>query len=363
MINLWLSKDYLTGGNIYNRMVLDVLKNKGFDIVEKKAYTPYHGKGFTYLNALFTYLGSATPTHSRSARWRSFGDIISKICGNNKVSQGISKKNSTYELDIMDYSAASWCSRRHRAKRVIILFHFDLEETKKKKKQQFFFNRFLKNAQNAYIVVISQYWKNYLLSLGLSNIEVIYCAFDIARYKQYISKQDFLQKFGLADKPIIYLGKNSKPKTLNAYQIVKPLENDYLIITTGPKKEFNGPVHLDLDFNTYSSLLHFCTVTLLLPQFSEGWSRIAHESLICGSPVIGNGRGGMRELLEKTHQVIIDENQPAEIRRWIKKITASAKRVRQKDSLYARQFDLKYFGQQWERLIKNLLAPGNRDSQ
>jgi len=334
MINFWFSKDYMTGGNIYNRMVFDVLKNRGFDIVEKKGYTPYHGKGFTYLNALYAYLGSATSAYSRSV-----------------------------ELDIMDYSAASWCSRRHRAKRVIIMFHFDLEETKKKKKHQFFFNRFLKNAQNAQIVVISQYWKNYLLSLGLGNIEVIYCAYDVGRYKQYISKQDFLQKFGLPDKPIIYLGKNSKPKTLNAYKIVKSLENDYLIITTGPKKEFNGPVHLDLNFNAYSSLLHFCTVTLLLPKFSEGWSRIAHESLICGTPVIGNGRGGMRELLEKTNQIISDENQPAEIHRLIKKITASAERVRQKDSLYVRQFDLKYFGQHWETLIENLLPGESRENQ
>lgn len=327
MINFWFSKDYMTGGNIYNRMVFDVLKNKGFDIVEKKAYTPYHGKGFTYLNALVTYLLKTSRVH---------------------------------ELDIMDYSAAAWCSPRHRAKRVIILFHFDLEETRKKKKHRFFFNRFLKNARDARIIVIAPYWKNYLLSRGLSNIEVIYCAYDVDKYKPYISKQDFLKKFALADKPIIYLGKNSKPKTFDAYQIVKPLENDYLIITTGPVKEFNGPVHLDLDFNAYSSLLHFCTLTLLLPRFSEGWSRIAHESLICGSPVIGNGKGGMRELLEKTNQIIMDENEPGEIRRLIKEITASAKRVDQKDSLYARQFNLEYFGKQWETLIKNVLPGGSK---
>jgi glycosyltransferase involved in cell wall biosynthesis len=280
MINFWFSKDYLTGGNIYNRMEFDVLKEKGFDIVERKAYTPYRGKGFTYVNALYTYLAKTSRAH---------------------------------EIDIMDYRAATWCSPRHRGRRVIIMFHFDLEETGKKKKHQFFFNRFLKNARDAKIVVIAQYWKNYLLSLGFDSIEVIYCAFDIDKYKQYISKQDFLRKFGLADKPIIYLGKNSKPKTLTAYQIVKPLEKDYLIVTTGPVKEFNGPVHLDLNFNMYSSLLHFCTLTLLLPRFSEGWSRIAHESLICGTPVIGNGKGGMRELLEKTNQTVIDENEPG---RW-----------------------------------------------
>jgi phosphoserine phosphatase len=36
--------------------------------------------------------GVAPPTHSRSARCRTFGDVISKVCRKNKVSQGISKK-------------------------------------------------------------------------------------------------------------------------------------------------------------------------------------------------------------------------------------------------------------------------------
>jgi tyrocidine synthetase-3 len=37
--------------------------------------------------------GVAPPTHSRSARCRSFGGVISKVCRKNKVSQGISKKS------------------------------------------------------------------------------------------------------------------------------------------------------------------------------------------------------------------------------------------------------------------------------
>ena len=100
MINVWFSKNYMTGGKIYHRMVFDILKKRGFSVAERKAYTPYRGKGLTYLNALYTFLV---------------------------------KTSRVQELDIMDYSAASWCSFRHRGKRVIIMFHFDLEETKKKK--------------------------------------------------------------------------------------------------------------------------------------------------------------------------------------------------------------------------------------
>lgn len=321
MINVWFSKSYMTGGNIYNHMTYDALKERGFEIAERKAFTSYRGKGFTYLNALYTYF---------------------------------LKSSHVNEIDIMDYQVATWCSARHRGKRVVIMFHFDPDETGKKRKHQFFFNRFMRNAKDAKIIVIAQYWKDYLQDLGFNDIEVIYCSYDVERYKQYISKEDFLEKYGLPDKPIIYLGKNSKPKTWKAYNIVKPLEKDYLIVTTGHMRDFDGPLHLDLNFEEYASLLHFCDVTLLLPRFSEGWSRIAHESLICGSPVIGNGKGGMRELLEKTNQPILDENEPEKIVHLIREMISSGKRADKKDSLSAKKFDLKYFGDRWERIIRGI---------
>ena len=302
-------------------MTYNALKERGFDIAEEKAFTSYLGKGFTYINALYTYF---------------------------------LKSSCVSEIDIMDYEVATWCSARHRGKRIVIMFHFDLNETEKKRKHQFFFNRFLKNAKNAKVIVIAQYWKNYLEALGLNDIEVIYCAYDVERYKRYLSKEDFLEKYGLPDKPIIYLGKNSIPKTWDAYNTIKPLEKDYLIVTTGHMRNFNGPIHLDLNFEDYCSFLHFCSVTLLLPRFAEGWSRIAHESLICGSPVIGNGKGGMRELLENANQPIPGENNPREIIHMVREVISSSKRVDKKDILYAKTFDLKYFSDCWERVIREI---------
>jgi glycosyltransferase involved in cell wall biosynthesis len=313
----------MTGGNIYNHMVIDVLKKRGCDIVKRKAYTPYRGKGFTYVNAIYTYFF---------------------------------KKSKTTDIDIMDFRAATWCSARHKGKRIVILFHFDLEETGKKRKHQFFFNRFLKNADGSRVIVISRHWKKYLEELNIKDIDVIYCAYDIPRYKAYLPEAELLKKFGLPDKPVIYIGKNSISKTWNAYNIVKPLETEYTIVTTGPVKEFDGPVHLDLNFEDYCSLLHASRVTLLLPRFSEGWSRIAHESLICGAPVIGNGSGGMGELLEKTHQYVMNEDDPEGIRALIKKIATSGKRVNEEDVRYAKTFDLEYFGRKWEEVLKELTS-------
>ena len=46
----------------------------------------------TLLEPYFFKEGSVTPTHSRSARCRSFWGVISKVCRKNKVSEGISKE-------------------------------------------------------------------------------------------------------------------------------------------------------------------------------------------------------------------------------------------------------------------------------
>ncbi len=322
MIRFWFSKDFMTGGNIYNRMVFDVLRQRGYNPVEEHAYTPYHGRGYTYLNALYTYF---------------------------------TKTSRPGDIDIMDYSAAAWSSARVRGQRIVIMFHFDPGETRKKRKHRFFFHRFLKQARGAKVIVISQYWKHFLEELGLHNIEVIYCAYDVEKYKPYLSKEEFLRKYSLPSKPIIYLGKNSIPKTFNVYRILEPLADDCLLITSGLAREFPGPVHLDLDFEGYCSLLYAAGVTVTMPQFAEGWSRIAHESLICGTPVIGNGKGGMKELLERTHQLVITENEPGRLITAVKDIVAAGKRVDAADCQYAKSFDLNYFGMQWEKVVRGAL--------
>ena len=44
-----------------------------------------------------------------------------------------------------------------------------------------------------------------------------------------------------------------------------------------------------------------------MSRFLEGWNRTAHEATLLGTTVIGSGKGGMRELLEKSNQIICSE--------------------------------------------------------
>jgi hypothetical protein len=100
------------------------------------------------------------------------------------------------------------------------------------------------------------------------------------------------------------------------------------------------------------NLLSYSSLTLLLTPFEEGWSRIAHESILCKTPVIGNGSGGMRELLELTNQRIrrSDEFSLDEI----KYIVNSGERVKEKDLNQIKTFNLDYFKEEWKKVIEGI---------
>jgi len=322
VVNYWFSKNYLTGGNVYNHMAFDALRERGFQPVSRNAFTSYRGKGHSYLNACYTYLALSS---------------------------------RTTDLDILDYGVATCCSPRIRGKRILILFHFDPAETRKKRIYQFYFDRFRRNAQDAKVVVIARHWKEFLERQGFQDLEIIHPAYDVDRYQPYHSREAFLKEHALPDRPIVYLGKNSKPKTQNIYQQLRPLADRCLLITSGPKREFEGPLNLDLNFKAYCSLLHHSAVTVTMPQFDEGWSRIAHESVICGTPVIGNGRGGMAELLQDTRQMILPDSDPGRIIHEIGEIVSTGRRVPEEDREFARTFNLKYFADRWEEVVRKMV--------
>ena len=73
-------------------------------------------------------------------------------------------------------------------------------------------------------------------------------------------------------------------------------------------KEVDIPaIHLDLSFTDYNCLLTASSVVVTMSKFKEGWGRTTHEAMICKTPVIGSGGGGMRELLVGGNQIICDD--------------------------------------------------------
>lgn len=318
-INFFLSNDNRSGGNIYDTSVINILKEK-YRINSHKAFTSYRSAGHSYIDLLYTSLRA---------------------------------KSESTDIDILDYTASTSFLPRLNGKRIIIFHHFDENENNKPKKYNVLFKRFLKNAQNATVVVVSQYWKDFLHTHNLKDVKIIYNSFDDKRYIATLDKKSFLLKYNLDDKPIIYIGKNSKSKSLKAFELLQQYKNGYNIVTTGKKIEFEGPKNLDLTFEDYINLLHFSSCTLLLTDFKEGWSRIAHESILCNTPVIGNGAGGMSELLEMTKQLQLKEYKASKLHNTIQSIIQNNVRVPKENKEALLGLNMLYFKESWFNLIEN----------
>ena len=318
MVKFWFSNNERTGGNIYNRNVLKVISDSyGVKKIELGVNSKI--KGHTY-----------------------FTELLTKIFLN----------SNSDDINILDYGIASnMKNKKYNGKFITIFHHYDLTETRKIKKWRRLSDNFIKNCirNNIKVIVVSKYWKDYLQKKGIKDVEVIYNSFNTDLYIPSKSRNQFLKYYGLNEKPIIYIGKNSIVKTYKTYKQIEKLKDKYQIVTTGKNIELEGPINLDLIFDDYVNLLYYSSLTILLTPFKEGWSRIAHESILCGTPVIGNGSGGMRELLELTNQRVRESNELSLDE--IKYIVKSGESVNEKDINQIKIFDLDYFKKKWIGLL------------
>jgi len=205
------------------------------------------------------------------------------------------------------------------------------------------------------IITVSEYWKNYFLNKGYKKVYKIYNSFNVNNFN--ISEKEILNfktKYNLLDKPIIYLGNCQKAKgVVEAYNMLKDL--NVFLITSGRKQVKMPAINLDLDYKEYLILLKSSIITITMSKFKEGWCRTAHESMLCKTPVIGSGLGGMKELLEGGNQVICDD---------IKKLKNQAtdllenkdKREKMGEDGYsfAKNFTKEKFEKEWVDLINKI---------
>jgi len=202
------------------------------------------------------------------------------------------------------------------------------------------------------LVVVSQYWKDHFeqLDLPIKRIEVIYNPFEVERYavKGEEVWQEFRKKYGLSDKPIVYIGNLQEEKgALETYEALKNLEIE--MVASGIAR-LNLPVrHLDLSFDDYITLLQLSSVSVLMSRLHEGWNRVAHESLLCGTPVIGTGYGGMGELLEGAGQTICRDfaRLPKLVEEQLSNPVIGIEAQR-----YVSSFSVQRFEKAWEEVLK-----------
>lgn len=305
------------GGRIYELMAIGILK---------KSYNVTINKAFVKTTNILKYRFQNQKSHLKA-----------DVCVLDPYIIALGKFSSkTKNVAVIHHINESLISNKIVSK----LFYFNL-------------NRNLKKMDA--VIVVSKVWKTLLNNNGVKNIKVIYNAFDIKNYKFSKQQQDvFKEKYSLDNsKPIVYLGPNSFGKGIN--DILKVIDlNKYNLVATGKTEVKHEKVKtFFFTEDEFPLFLSCCDVVLCMSTMIEGWNRIAHESLLAKTPVIGSGSGGMQELLENAEQIIVKDIH--NLNEQIEYVLENSNQFITSGYNYTCKFDLEYFNLSWKGLINELV--------
>ena len=261
-------------------------------------------------------------------------------------------------LVIRNFDASLFLNPRP-AKNIVIIHHIDWSFASFLIKSTFLFLApiILRNLRKAdAIVVVSKYWQDFFQKRGYQNIFLIYNAFDLKDFEITNEEtEEFKEKYNLTNKPIIYLGNCQKAKgVLESYQALKDL--DCHLVTSGEPFVKTPARNLEISYRQYLTLLKASTVVLTMSKFKEGWCRTAHEAMLVKTPVIGSGRGGMRELLEGGKQIICEDFDSLRERvEYLLNHPEVREKMGEDGYNFAKDFTLERFKKEWLELINKLV--------
>jgi glycosyltransferase involved in cell wall biosynthesis len=250
-------------------------------------------------------------------------------------------------------AVAAMTNRSVKRRNVALLHHIDTSEI-----GNYWINRglarlFLRNARKCdCVVVVAEFWKEYLESEGIERVVVIPNAFDTEAFAVKEEQvYNFKKKNSLLDKPVIYIGNCQESKgSAEVYKTLKSM--DVHLVSSGVRK-INLPVRaFELSYPEYVLLLSACDVVITMSKFLEGWNRVAHEAMLCKTPVIGSGSGGMGELLEGGGQITCKNIE--DLRDHVHFALANAAPLGERGYRFASQFTLQRFAESWLRLIESI---------
>ena len=208
------------------------------------------------------------------------------------------------------------------------------------------------------VVAVSVFWKEYLHGLGLGDVRVIRNGLAPSQF-EFRSEEvgAFCGKYGLSDSPIVYIGNCRRDKGVaEAYGALK--DQGFQLVTSG-KPEFDLPCrNLDLPYEEYLLLLKASSVAVTMSKFREGWCRTAQEAMMCRTPVIGSGAGGMAELLEGGGQAICSDF--SELADLVRDVMKRRKELGEEGYRFASAFTLERFEREWLALIREVVNDDSR---
>lgn len=154
------------------------------------------------------------------------------------------------------------------------------------------------------VVTGAKVWKRFFELQHFKNVFVIHSAFEVNEMLRIVTDRDgqrFLRENNLSPNQYIYIGTYHAAKgQARAIEILSEL--DFPLVATSTDKNTKAADNkikiLSASFSEYNHLLKNARIAVAMSTFREGWCRVLHEAAIHGTPILGSGSGGMRELLK-----------------------------------------------------------------
>jgi len=248
---------------------------------------------------------------------------------------------------------------RTAGKNILLIHHIDSRDTyepvlstlllgKSYLLERFFYHNLY---QVDAVVAVSKYWKEHFEARGHPNVRVIYNPFEVASFtftEQEIA--NFIQRHGLAGKPIVYIGNCQRGKgVVEAYEHLRGMGLN--LVTSGDKKVNVPAMNLSLNYRDYQRLLKASSVVVTMSKLKEGWNRTAHEAMLCKTPVVGSGVCGMKELLDGGQQIVCRSF--SELRQCVE-YALEHPELGEKGYDFAKNFTVERFESDWIELIEEV---------
>lgn len=262
------------------------------------------------------------------------------------------------EVVIRDLLATAFAPFDARRVEIVLLHHLETFPTPYPAFWRWLNERAARRARRAdRVIVVARYWQRELERRGVERIEVIPNAFDLDLFTFDPPELEELRaRLELPpDKPLVYLG-NARPEKgfREAMAVLAPLDATFFVTGSGAPPP--PPLrHFQLPYRDYLQLLRLADVAVTMSTFDEGWCRTAHEAMLCRTPVVGSGRGGMAELLSEGGQEICASF--AGLLPVVRALLESPERRREmgeRGRHYARRFSLEPFRRRWCDLVRTL---------
>jgi hypothetical protein len=161
------------------------------------------------------------------------------------------------------------------------------------------------------LVVIHPYWKTIFEKKGIAGKDILIFPnyFDTAYYRQFKVHDKKKQ---------VHLGMPDQKLDGGIFKLAQKLNQaGYYCYFSSSTKDMKLPA------SDYYHIAYFeskeaylkemaCSIcTIQMPAIAEGWSRVAHESILVGTPVIGCDKGGLGQLLKESRSTIVNNFEQA----------------------------------------------------